>query len=465
LRGSTSEKGAKKDSTSGEERLNYLFSANIMKKFLTTSGLAAAFLLASNASAEPINGEYIVQVKAGINPAAVAGNHGVNPNHVYTHALHGFAASLTPGQLNKLQNDPTVSHIAANNQVFALGKPAGGGGTPPPPPQVTPLGVTRIGAAPGATAFNGAGVGVAVVDTGLDFNHADLNVSTALGASFSAFGGSAQDNEGHGTHVGGIIAAKNNTQDVVGVASGATVFAVKVLDATGSGSDAQVIAGLNWVAANANSVTPPIHVVNMSLGRDASSDDSLMHTAVANLYNAGITVVVAAGNDATLEAKNQVPAGFKEVLAVASTTAKVGTSPSRYPTITADTASFFTSDGILDPTTGVGVTISAPGEDEEDVGNSGIINSIGILSLKLGGGTTRMSGTSMASPHVAGLAALLWQQALQSSVTVSPEQIRTRIRAGASLKGSAPIDSPTRTYTFDGQREGVASAPGALSAP
>jgi len=203
----------------------------------------------------------------------------------------------------------------------------------------------------------------------------------------------------------------------------------------------------------------------MSLGRSASSDDSAFHAAVQNLYNANVTVVVAAGNDSSLEAKDQVPAGFREVLAIASTTATVGTSSNkRISPVAADTASYFTSDGKLDSISGVGVTISAPGEDQENVGGA-FLSSVGILSLKLGGGTTRMSGTSMASPHIAGLAAILWDQALANGTTVSPEDIRRKIRSSATLLGSAPLNSPTSGYSFDGEREGVANAPGALSAP
>jgi subtilisin len=294
-------------------------------------------------------------------------------------------------------------------------------------------------------------VGVAVVDTGVDLSHADLgNVRNA----FTAFGTSAQDNNGHGTHVAGIIAALNNTIDVVGVAPDAAIYAVKVLDASGSGSDAAVTAGLDWVYANATSVHPAIRVVNMSLGRAGTIDDnSLMRTAITKLRDSGITVVVAAGNDATLEITQQVPAAYPEVLAVSSTTAKDGTNQYRFfnGVIKADTASYFTSDG-------AGVTISAPGEDQTNVTKAGFLQSVGILSTKLGGGTTRMSGTSMAAPHVAGVAALIYQK----SPTIAPEIVRNLIRGSAS-NTSAPLDSPTSNYSFDGTREGVLDAKEALN--
>jgi len=399
----------------------------------------------------PISGKYIVLLKAGVNPVAVAERHGLAPDFVYGTAVNGFAGSIPPGRLRALQSDPRVETVVQDHAVFAFGKPGSGGTTTS---QVTPEGVKRIGATPGAPGvlgMTGAGVGVAVVDTGVDLQHADL---APVVDAFSSFGGSAQDDEGHGTHVAGIIAAKNNNRDVVGVAPGAQIYAVKVLDATGSGSDANVIAGLDHVASIAHTANPPIRVVNMSLGRPASSDDSAMHTAVQNLVSLGVTVVVAAGNDCGLEASEQVPAGFPEVIAVASTTAKDGTKNRFGYGIGGDTASYFTSDGAEVP-------ISAPGEDQENVSNGYFISSVGILSTKLGGGTTRMSGTSMASPHVAGVAALLYQK----NAGLLPNNVRSKLAAGASNIASAPKASPTSCYSFDGTYEGVLSAPGALAAP
>lgn len=403
---------------------------------------------------------YIVEVKAGVNPRAVAPGHGVVPDFVYQRAVNGFAGHVPPGRLAALAADPRVVRVIPDRAVSAIGKPSSGGGSTA---QVVPEGVKRIGAAPGSLAYNGTGVGVAVVDTGVDFNHADLQ--PLGGASFSAFGGTAQDNNGHGTHVAGTIAARNNAVGVVGVAPAATLYGVKVLDAAGSGSDAGVTAGLDWVAANAALVTPPIRVVNMSLGRAGSLDDNpIQRAAIQNLVANGIAVIVAAGNDASLEVSQQVPSTYPEVIAVASTTAKAGTNAYRgfSGVIGADTASYFTSDGAFNSTTGIGVSISAPGETQENISKAGYIQSVGILSTKLGGGMTSMSGTSMASPHTAGVAALVWQKALVLGQFVTPEQIRGNIR-GSATNSAAPLDSPTSGYTFDGMREGVLSAPGALA--
>jgi subtilisin len=300
------------------------------------------------------------------------------------------------------------------------------------------------------------------VDTGVDFNHADLQPLGAV--SFSAFAGSAQDGNGHGTHVAGTIAARNNTLDVVGVAPNATIYAVKVLDAAGNGSDSAVTAGLDWVAANAALVSPRIRVVNMSLGREGTlNDNPVLRAAIQNLTAGGVAVIVAAGNDASLEVSQQVPSGYPEVIAVASTTAQAGTNQYRLfnGVIGADTASYFTSDGAFNSITHIGVSISGPGEDQENISKAGFLQSVGILSTKLGGGTTRLSGTSMASPHTAGVAALIWQKALLLGQTVTPEEIRARIRASAS-NPVAPLDSPTTSYTFDGAHEGILSVSGAL---
>jgi subtilisin len=410
----------------------------------------------------PIPDRYIVQVAAGVDPRAVAATHGVSPNFVYQSAVRGFAGTVAPGRVAALRMDPRVLKIVPDHKVAAIGKPTGGGGGTPVSAQTMPAGVQRIGAASGSPGtpsplgYTGKGVGVAVVDSGVDLQHADLagliNGYNGVVNAYSAFGVSAQDNNAHGTHVAGIIAARNNSIDVVGVAPSATIYAVKVLDASGSGSDADVIGGLDWVVANASLVIPPIRVVNMSLGRAKSNDDSLMHDAVISVRNANIAVVVAAGNEASLEISGQVPSGFTEVFAIGSTTALVGANQSRFLSagIPADTASYFTSDG-------AGVLVSAPGEDKEDVNKAGFIQSIGILSTKLGGGTTRMSGTSMAAPHVAGVVALIYEKF--PSVTVA--EVRARIDASAS-NVAAPLNSPTSSYTFDGVREGVLDAPGAL---
>lgn len=363
----------------------------------------------------------------------------------------------TVAALAELEQDPQVLAVIPDRPIYAHVRSARRVQTTT---QVVPEGVKRIGAWP-PLPWTGDGVGVAVVDTGIDFNHRDLKpVATACFTAFTA----CQDDEGHGTHVSGIVAARNNSVDVVGVAPGATLYAVKVLDQTGSGSDATVIAGLDWIARNANEVDPPIRVINMSLGREGSIDDNpALRQAVQALYEMGISVVVSAGNDADLEVSEQVPATYPEVMAIASTTAVDGSNKCRFfsGSIKADTASFFTTDGTFDSATGIGVTMSAPGEDKENISRGCFAQSVGILSTRLGGGTTRMSGTSMSAPHVTGVVALMWQRANSLSLVLGPEDARATLRLTASKVGEAPLDSPIVGYTFDGEREGIASATGA----
>ncbi len=355
-----------------------------------------------------------------------------------------------------LQREPSVLEIIPDRAVQADqqadGKPGGGGAAAG---QVTPEGVQRVGA-PVAGSSDGAGIGVAILDTGMDLLHLDLNEGTA---SFSAFGSSCQDQNKHGTHVAGIVAALNNSIDVVGVAPAARPYCVQVLNAQGSGSDATILAGLDWVDANAGLVNPPIRVVNMSLGRPGSLDDNPpLRDAVKKLYDQNIVVVVSAGNESNREVSQNVPATYPEVFAVASTTAQNGSNACRWfpGYIAADTASYFTTDGGYDPATKIGVTISAPGAAKENINKACLVSLVGILSLKLGGGTTRMSGTSMSGPLVAGIVARM----MQKLGLTTGETIRGALRTTyADRMGTAPLDSPTSGYTFDGEREGIAKAP------
>jgi subtilisin len=339
------------------------------------------------------------------------------------------AASVTVPNTNALaalERDPAVVSIVPDRLVSAYqgkGKPNGGGGGGSA--QVVPAGVARVGVP--TSSSNGGGVAVAILDTGVDLTHADLWGSVD---AFSAFGGSCQDDNGHGTHVAGTVAARDNSVDVIGVAPNAQLYCVKVLDGQGSGSDSTVMAGLDWVLTNA--AGSQIKVVNMSLGRPGSVDDNpALHALVSAVVEAGITIVVAAGNDASMEISEQIPAGYSEVIPVASTTASTGSNQCRFlgSAIAADTASYFTTDG-------AGVAVSAPGEDKEDVSKGCLIKSVGILSTRLGGGTTRMSGTSMAAPHVSGIAARYYQQALG----YTPSDIRQFLQQDAEGGGTAPLD-------------------------
>ena len=417
-----------------------------------------------------VPGQFIVIVNAGYDPGQVAAEHAAVPAQVYKKAARGFAAKLSNHQIVDLAADPRVKNIIPDRYVHALGKPTGKpGGSGGTTAQVIPAGVKRVGADQVWGSLTGSGIGVAVIDTGIDFNHGDLSVAAPCFTAF-AF---CQDDNGHGTHVAGIIAARNNTQDVVGVAPGATLYAVKVLDQSGSGTWSQVMAGVDWVTAHADVIS----VANMSLGGSGSNTDGTgktqcgveigdswnsngisgevidpLHKAICGSVAAGVIYIVAAGNDPNQQVTQMVPAAYPQVIAAASATAVDGSNAcNRFSgKIYRDTASYFTTDG-------AGVSISAPGEEREDISRGCLIKSLGILSTKLGGGTTRMSGTSMAAPHVAGVATLT----LQRYPSLSPTDVRSRIESSADRMGTAPLDSPTTSYTFDGEREGIAWAPGA----
>lgn len=352
--------------------------------------------------------------------------------------------------------------------------------TAPPSSQVVPVGVQRIGAAPGRTNWTGAGVGVAIVDTGLDFAHEDLGLAPEeFGVNaFNASGGSCQDIHGHGTHVAGIVAARDNLVDVVGVAPDATVYCVNVfqLDPVYEvvATDESLIAGLQWIYDHADQVDPPIRVINMSLGRPVTSEDTPdnpLHLAVKALYDRGISVVVSAGNDESVEVFDMVPASYPEVMAVASSSALDGlngyddlfTSCVGENAILADTASYFTTDGAF--VGGSGVTVSAPGEEREDIyeyGGTCFVESVGILSTWPGNATLELSGTSMSAPHVTGVVALMWEKELSLGSSLSPEDARTRIRNSVDRFGTAPLDSAVTGYTYDGEKEGILWAPAAV---
>ncbi|EPA06045.1 S8 family peptidase [Candidatus Nitrosarchaeum limnium] len=356
----------------------------------------------SQATPSYVPDNYIIILKDGANPWSVANEmaqqRGLGISHVYETAIHGFSGVVPKGQLDKILSDPRVKYVEQDSIVTIFKKPSGtpgggGGGSTTQPPQVIPTGIARIG----GSVSGSINVDVAVIDTGIDPTHPDLNVVD--GVNF-AKGNSWSDGNGHGTHVAGTIAAKNNDIGVVGVAPDARLHAVRVLDNRGSGFTSDVIAGVNWVAANADI----IEVANMSLG---GSQSNALNTAVENAVNAGVVFVVAAGNEST-DACSKSPASAPNAITVSALDDRDGVSNN-------DPFASFSNYGSC-------VDVIAPG--------------VLILSTWKDGGYNTISGTSMATPHVAGAAALY----LVSHPTDTPAQVVDALQSAGNIDWNVSTD-------------------------
>ena len=371
---------------------------------VTTGYLSSTSANAAKASTK----DYIVVLKDNTSPNYVgafaksaADLEGVVVKRTWRHALKGFQARLTPAAKQRLEADPHVAFVTPNRTVSLPPIMKQNGATVD---QEIPVGIDRIEADLSSTKpGDGTGavnVPVAVVDTGVDKTNPDLNVVGGVNCTTSD-STAYQDGHGHGTHVSGTIAAKDDGVGVVGVAPGAPIYGVKVLNDGGSGTYANVICGLDWVAA-----TGAAKVANMSLGGSGSSDGNCgwtnkdaMHVAICKLTSAGTLVVVAAGNSNADESKH-TPSAYEEALTVTAMadfdgkpggagTATCRTNPDDAP---ASFSNYTRKAHVKEKT-----TIAAPG--------------VCVLSLLPGGKMASWSGTSMATPHVAGTAALCMSNA------------------------------------------------------
>ena len=199
---------------------------------------------------------------------------GATPTHVYENSIRGFSAQFSAQAAAALARNPNVAYVE-RDQIVELARPGSGGGGSAG--QTTPPGITRVNGV-----ASGVGLTACVIDSGVDLDHPDLTVDLTRSRTFVASGRDSQnadDGNGHGTHVSGTIAARNNTIGVVGVAPGATIVAVKVLDSQGSGAYSDVIAGVDYVGSGAAGCT----VANMSLGGPVSQalDDAVVAASQA----------------------------------------------------------------------------------------------------------------------------------------------------------------------------------------
>ncbi len=346
----------------------------------------------------------------------------------YDRALKGFAATLSPSQVQALRDDPEVDFVSPDRPVQTQGiVPVSVNDTPPP-------GVRRIEAGTTDTTREASTANVAVIDTGIDLDHPDLNAVDGINCVGS---GPAEDENGHGTHVAGTVAARNNGAGVTGVAPGTRVYAAKVFDATGNGSFSQIICAIDWVTATRSDADPAndIAVANMSLagqgspvGSCASTTDAL-HRAICASTAAGVTYVVAAGNsgwDFDYASTPDVPAAYPEVLTVAAVADSdgrpggLGGTPGCDSRQSDDTYASFSNYAAT--AAGAAHLVAAPGSC--------------IDSTWLDGTYATISGTSMASPHVAGVVALCLGEAGVAGpcAGLSPAQIRQRIDDDAEAR-------------------------------
>lgn len=249
--------------------------------------------------------------------------------------------------ISALENNPNVRYVEPDRPAYALA-------------QTTPYGISTVGADTAhANGETGSGASIAIIDTGIDQDHEDLQANLVGGADFSGTG-SWNDDNGHGTHCAGTANGVDNSVGVVGVSTQADLYGVKVLDSGGSGSFSDIAAGIKWVADQG------IDVGSMSLG--GSSGTTELQDACQYAVNNGTMLVAAAGNDGTCCDCVGYPAAYSTVMAVSATDSND------------DIASF--------SSTGPEVEIAAPGVD--------------VYSTYNDGGYNTLSGTSMACPHVAG---------------------------------------------------------------
>lgn len=308
--------------------------------------------------------------------------------------IDGVAVYLPSEAVAKgLVGKDAVVSVSDDIILTALGKP-----TPPAPPaQTTPWGVMKMGALSVWSFTQADPIKVGIVDTGIDTTHPDLLANLKGGVSCVGYTSSYNDDNGHGSHVAGIVAAADNSIGVVGVAPKADLYAIKVLNRKGSGYLSDIITGLDWAKNNG------VQVVNMSLGTNSYSSDFAL--AVQRTAAAGVVVVCAAGNDGP--GAVDYPGAFPEAIAVAATDSN-------------DNVASWSS-------VGPQVAVAAPG--------------VSVYSTYKSGGYATLSGTSMATPHVAGTVALMLTQPDPDGNGWEPAEVKAKLESTALDLGPAGFDT------------------------
>lgn len=341
----------------------------------TRPALSADAKFSVSSNAEVVPGRFMITLRDDVNPAVVASEHDVRPDFIYTHALTGFAGSISDAARDGLLRDARVLRIEPDGIAHAVITQSGATwGLDRIDQRTLPLSGTYTY---GST---GSGVTAYIIDTGIEISHPDFGGRASIGVDEIGDGRNGIDCNGHGTHVSGTVGGST-----WGVAKAVTLVAVRVLDCSGSGTWSGVVAGIDWVVgAHAAGVSA---VSNMSLGGGASTT---VDGAVNRMINDGVASAVAAGNG------NQ---GGRAQDACKYSPARVPNAMTIGATDKTDTKTSWSNYGSC-------VDWFAPG--------------LSITSDWLNGGTNTISGTSMATPHTAGVAALY----LQSNPGASPAAVR-----------------------------------------
>jgi subtilisin len=338
-------------------------------------------------------------------------------DHKYTY-IPAVVADIKPSAIKKLEKSDKVKSVEEDAVAYAVddADEAKGKPTPPTPPappaQAVPWGVNRIDADLVWPTNTGVGIDVAIIDTGIDKDHPDLEDNLGSGVNFVSSKGKVNsgawdDDNGHGTHCAGIVGAVDNTEGVIGVAPGVTLHAVKVLNRQGSGSYTDIISGIEWCIGNG------IEVISMSLS--GSTNLQALHDECVKAHNAGIVLVAAAGNSGN--DGSEYPAAYDDAVIAVGATDSSDAHPS------------WSNHGSY-------VDLVAPG--------------VAIPSTYKGGIYKELSGTSMACPHVAGTAALVLK-----AHSSTPDEVQTCLQDTADdLWTSDP-------YNYYG--DGLVDADGAVA--
>ena len=400
----------------------------------TTAPAPAAGEPATDAKGRPIaTGRYIVLLDPTADTASVITRHGkregVKADRRFDRAVRAFSAKLDAGQRKALRSDPSVVAVVPDEVIGITA-------------QTTPTGVSRVGARLSATANidnvdERVTADVAIVDTGVAM-HPDLNVVGGVNCSTSDRS-AWQDQNGHGTHVAGTVAAIDNTTGVVGVAPGARIWAVRILNADGYGLLSWYVCGLDWILAQRDPLDaslPRIEAVNMSVAKSGSDDRNcgitnkdVLHQAICRLYKGGITVVAAAANESG-SAAGYVPAAYNEVITVSALADTDGKSGGLGGNRCFSWGTYDVDDTFADFSNfGSDVDIIAPGKC--------------IWSTIRGPSYGYSSGTSMAAPAVTGAVALYKAS--------RPGRLRPKC-ARHSATSATSVGRPRRTRTASTSR-------------